>query len=94
MTRYDAATRLWTTVFAVALVALVDWCAVAIPVRHHVARAPHWGWWTAGMVAVVLPPLAWLVDAAWARRGNAIVLWTVVLASVVVGQLIVRTLGS
>jgi hypothetical protein len=88
---YDAATKLWTTVCAVAIAALVDWCAIAVPVRHDPPREAHLGWWTAALVLVVLPPLAWLIEAIVSKVGNAIVLWALVLAVVLTGQLLVHT---
>lgn len=92
--RYDGASKLWSAVAGAAVAALVDWCAVAIPERHHPPRPMHGGWWLVVTLLALAFPIAWTVDSARARQWNAVVIWVVVVVAIVVGQLMVRSLGT
>jgi hypothetical protein len=83
MERYDNGTRVWSTVLGITVAAAIDWGLVVNPARGDVVHPPHTGWWYVALVAVSLPPAAWVVGKLVSRRWLPALAWFAVLAAVV-----------
>jgi hypothetical protein len=86
--RYDNGTRIWTTVFGLALAAAIDWLAVVNPVRGHTPVDPHVGWWVFALALASLAPASWIVGRLMSRQYANAIIWVFVLAAVIVAHVI------
>lgn len=78
----DPASKVWTAIFVVIVVAIIDWFAVIIP------DEVNEGWWTAALIFVALPPLAWIIGDLRDRNFDGVFMWSVVLAFLICTQFV------
>ena len=89
--RYDNGTRVWTTIFGIALAAVIDWLAVVNPARGYSPVDPHTGWWTFALALVCIAPAGWIIGRLRSRDYVHAIIWTFVLAAIVVAHFVPLT---
>jgi hypothetical protein len=89
--RYDNGTRVWTTVFGIAIAAVIDWLAVVNPARGYTPVDPHKGWWVFALALICVAPASWFIGRLMDRQYTYAIIWFFVLAAIVVAQFVPLT---
>jgi hypothetical protein len=89
--RYDNGTRVWTTIFGIAVAAVIDWLAVVNPARGFSPVEPHMSWWFGALAVICIAPASWITGRIIERHWVSAVIWLFVLAAIVVGHFVPLT---